>query len=558
MLAKIAQAFTHKEPIELRFPLASEQTTYNPDEHPSQTVLDPSFEKRGLGLIHLPYPCITLYGEYVIREIMSKFNMRSCDPTKFVFPQDINGWEVPLDEVWTQQILVPYMHGFSVSSSKAVMHPIVAQADQILRSITAEEDARVLQNKIWSYYQALTNMLAGKNGLIRQEIYETRMQRSLRSVCVPDSRLAYNQVGISEKYIHLLQDIPIEPAYALLDREPNLWDGSVQVLKVRVFPELFDAILVNPYSHRLSNTDFDGDAASLVIPPHTEETIPELQRECGRVIKDHSKWSEEFLLHDANTTVNWKRPRTDFSERAGVHFTLSPKDLLNIDESEYFQTCLANGAKKVPEDLSVYAHGVDIKQFISVAEETTLQLTRTKREIGVVGAMTDKIVQLVSMADPDMMPMALRLKERISQLLLDSKSGTDAFDSHAIQSLFEKSGQYKKIKPKDFLNELVSFGFDEQMMEWSRIILPLIWPFLPLSMGIIQFLPQYQVARSTDYEPVRRLLRQEPQFSCVVDTVCSAVESVVCTPSESYPSNSKTSESIETEVLSPLPTTIAG
>lgn len=477
------------------------------------------FEEARMGKITLPFKVVSLRGMFQLSGLLGK-SVKSVNPTQLS-----TKIKDQIDMIDT--VLVPSMHGFRVSQDTWTMHPVVSAANKILFYVEAYQKNKVaelqveIQNAVIEFMKQVSETLLGRNGLLRHEIFETRIANSMRAVFTPDSRLNYDEVGVSGRHWKLISELALsdnEHIFAILSREPLLWYGSIHVLKVRMLPDLSsDSTCLNPFVHWLMNADYDGDQGSIIIPPHTEKTYPELQKACAMQIRKHGAWKEEFLLQNPKTTVDWTDPKQDASVRQNVWYTLSPKDLLEPKNSEFLTRCVSTGAKKVPTDFHEYAKGISVGRFMELETETALQLTRMKREIGLIGALSDKINQLLFALAPQKLEAGFRFKELITQLLLDSKSGEGAFDSKVLFDLFNRRRIYKSIGRDEFEAKLKSMGFPQEAMSWIGDILDTLWELLPINDAIKTYLPQYQVARSDDYSSL--LMVENSKAQCIVDVV---------------------------------------
>lgn len=474
------------------------------------SVTAKEFEKTGVGIIKLPYRVLSLRGLEQLKESLGKKRIISVDPKKL----DLTKFHT------VDSILVPWMSGFGISSDMICMNQVISCANEILQTIEnadkLEESSAQLQKAVWGYMKTVAKVLGGKRGLIRREIFETRLGRSMRGVAVPEKNLSFYQVGIGRNKTGLIEGLDTQVVYCLLDREPNLWMGSVQVMELVVLPYESDAIYTNPFCYRELNLDFDGDCVSIVVPPHTEKTIPELSAACGYTQYEYARWSEEFLLCNPDPKVDWSRPVEDLNSRVGKRFTLTPREIVS-GSGEYLEACKSNKAKSVPDDFASFARGVNLDQFVNEAQNAVLQLIRMKREIGILGALTDKIVQLTLGLEPKRLKDSLRIKEFLVQLLLDSKSGTHAFDSHKLSDLFGKKGKYQSLTKTDFIEELKKLSIPDKILELFGKVLDVIWDYLPLDDTLEAYASSYCMTRKND--PADVLKAGKDRLNCITKIV---------------------------------------
>lgn len=501
---------TMNKPYELFRAVESARSVIKSTSTVPNSVTAKEFEKTGVGIIRLPHKVLSLRGLDQLKESVGKYRIISVDPTKL----DVSKFHT------VDSILVPWMSGFSISSDMVCMNPIISCANEILQTIEnsdkLDEGPAQLQRAVWSYMRMIAKVIGGKRGLVRREIFETRLGRSMRGVAVPDKSLSFYQVGIGRNKLSLIEGLDTQIVYCLLDREPNLWMGSVQVMELVILPYESDVIYTNPFCYRELNLDFDGDCVSVVVPPHTEKTIPELSAACGYTQYEYARWSEEFLLCNPNPKVDWSRPNEDLDSRVSKRFTLTPREIVS-GSGEYLNACKTNKAKSIPDDFALFAHGITLEQFVSEAQSAVLQLIRMKREIGILGALTDKIVQLTLGIDPKRLADSLRIKEFLVQLLLDSKSGTHAFDSHKLSELFGKKGKYQSLTRSEFVKELKKLAIPDKMLGLFDRVLDVIWNYLPLDDALEAYASSYCMTRKSD--PSKILNVEKDKLNCITKIV---------------------------------------
>lgn len=477
------------------------------------TVTSPEFERRRLAVIRLPYEVLTLIGIQLLEASLGG-KLVSVDPTRLRGIKDMDT---------TRTLVVPWIQDHQITSTSRVLHPIKASANRILWLISqtrklgpsgkpAATPAQ-LQEAVVDYQELVVNMLTGKGGLLRTQLFECRAQRSMRAVCVPDISLSHEEVGISVRHAKELD--ASHGDYVLLDREPILWMGSVLVMKLSVHQLRDDVIRINPFSHPLLNADFDGDCVNITcLDMNDPAVVKEAEENLSRTIKEELTWGAEFLLSGKGKKPDWENPTADLVDRLGMLQTLTPEDVLDPGSSWFLQQCQITGTKAVPTDLANYAKGVSIDEFRETARAVSLELTRTKREIGVIGSLTDRICQLTLANGPDLLPIALRVKERLTQLLLDSKSGSGCFDGNLISALFHARPPYQTTEVRDFPRVLQQeLGFDPETLSWIELLLPVLKDYIPLNKGVEENLVHYLVAKSKDSAVMSEALGRSPDTS---------------------------------------------
>lgn len=514
------------EPYELTRSAGIDTSVYDPTRRPEGSVLAEEFEHVGVGRIKLPFRCVGILGHEIATKNRAG-RLRHVDPTVCDLEKLLGK---DYEDKLLDELLVPHWSGYQVSTSLHVMMKPMAAANRVLdhmERLGADTTPADLQKVVWRYLSEVADLLSGRGGLLRQEVYETRIRHSMRAVCVPDSSLAFDEVGISSIHRNIMEQAEARSkngvVYCLLDREPNLWEGSVHVMKLKLMDRRSDVIYLSPLSHAPMGADYDGDCVTVVVPPHLPSVMEELKAACGSNIKKYSEWTEEFLLADGEAKVNWKAPRADQTRRKEARFTVTPSELMDPTTGTYFEQCRLTGAKRIPDDLPEYAKGNTLANFKVVAEATSLELSKMKRELGLTGALTDKINQLLYAHKPDLLPIGFRLKERITQLLLDSKSGTDCFDSNQLSMLFNLRGPYTNHTKQMLLKEVKAMGFTPEMLGWTKQIMVVLWKLLPINQAMRQVLPRYQVTRTSDVSSLFEALRRNSNMKCIVDDVMAVL-----------------------------------
>jgi len=111
-------------------------------------------------------------------------------------------------------------------------------------------------------------------------------------------------------------------------------------------------------------------------------------------------------------------------------------------------------SKDIPKDITDFANGLTIPEMQERINWAMLDTGAMKLKLGIVGSITDKICALV---DPELLPIALKAKETLTQALLDSKHGLDS-----LFSVDDLSDAFENGTAVSMLEKMVNGGVDEQ------------------------------------------------------------------------------------------------
>jgi hypothetical protein len=478
-------------------------------EDKTGTVLDDEFERVGRGRIDL---C----GQYLRYSVLTGAQTDGHVITGV--PDHID----PDDAL--EDILVPFSPTVRVGENMFILDELSHVANLLLQRIHDEnKDRWLVQRTIWRFYSLLESRTLGRKGLFRRHLIEPRYNLSYRAVALGTRNIPYNTVGIPLPIHQELQSYVNSGKRLLgtIDREPTLWTGSVHV--VQIIPTgVSDVIMLNPLLLKPMNCDFDGDCVAVAVPRNQKK----LEKAFNNPhLVEMGEWTEEFLLSGLPAEPDWSDTVADQKQRT-VSYTLSPKELLGVDESPYLEQCKLTGAKKVPDTVQLYAKGISTKEFLVQSQDNSLDMIRTKREIGVLGATTDKLVQTVMAFAPANLVIALNIKEKLAQMLLDSaKSGETTFDANKIADILGQRGELAKQTIEGLVDSLAKLGIQGQLLEWLRQVLESIQTELPLGNAT----PAYKLTKVASADTL-----SEPNtgVSCVADKALQYVRRTSCTKSQ--------------------------
>lgn len=429
------------------------------------TVLDPGLKETGIGAIVLPVEVVTTRGREKLWPHPTK--EPRFDPENVDTP-----WK-------TDRVLVPHVEGFDLFATHSMLPTILHKANRVIRAVQAMEEGKAkpsdLQVSVNRYYDCLVEELAGKDGLPSRNVLGVRAPNSARFVIVPDPALGPLDIGVP---LHVMYEADINTGdYLIVTRSPVLWEGSVLVLQATKCQGM--AGHLNPYVMGLLGADFDGDTVAVARIPKDDDVMSEVADKIGVTIEEHARWDAEFLMFDHDTKVKWDKPDEDVANRlqvGGYLYSLSPKDVLQPSESEILGIMEESGCKSPPQDLSHYARGVSERDFAETAQNVVAMTIRMKVELGVVGALTDMIAHAIYVIEPELLRTALALKEAVTQALLDSKHGTDSFDTFRVADVFKRQDRWHpnhKATAVEAVSFLTGCGISTELAEPVVVAL---WP----------------------------------------------------------------------------------
>lgn len=460
------------------------------EEELANTVADPALKEEGIGCIDLG---------------------------RNVRVQQLEGEETEC----VSKVYVPYVQGFEVVEEHLVLPTLLHKANLIIRHLSVGDlSDRKLRQLVDRYLESLVTDLGGKHGLLNRNIFGIRASKSGRFVITPNPRLKYDEVGIP---LSMSKEMDIDDGdYVMIIRSPVLWEGSVLILKAVVLnnSEATWNGSLNPYCMDLMGADFDGDTIAVFKLPQDPASVMEAERLCGAAVKEYGKWSDELLAAKGCEEIDWDESEEDLCLRLLVNNTedlcpiysygLGPKDFLEPDNSALLHNFKETGCKTPPPDLVNYAVGLTSDQFKKVAKDTVALMIRMKVELGIVGASTDAIVHAIYVTNKELLTTALKLKENLTQALLDSKHGSDAFSTFEVVEVFDRKSKWIPelgASAQQAVDFLVDMGLKREL------VVPIIGCLWPLNQGVSELrlkeMPYYTTTKSTSVDHLLALMRHE-------------------------------------------------
>jgi hypothetical protein len=477
--------------VEVSKPLGEEPRRLVPEGVDLEgTVLDLRLKPTG-GSIKLPTFVVTYAGR---EELFGSKEPREYDHT--VAPMKFK----------TRRVLVPYIPCFRIVSGRPVLNMVLFRADNVVRVAERYREelatAADLQRSVNRYYDQIERMLCGKSGLLTRHMFGVRCANSLRFVAVPEPDLRYFEIGVPE---HLAVEATISTGdWVIAMRSPVLWQGSVLAMKaVRVDSH---AGMANPFIMKGLGLDFDGDTMA-VIKADTDDAVvlDEMRNAVGDPTIETFEFEDEFLVNNPDPECNWEQASVDVAARlAPTGLSLGPEDVLNPEESEFLGIC-NNGIKDVPDDFVEYAHGISADKWVKETERAAVEVTKLKLEIGLLGACTDKVNQVLLAFDPDLLPLGLQLKERLTDLMMkNAKQGLGTgYTTAKITAMLDRRGAFKEASVETALEYMQQIGFDP--VEYQPVI-ELLYDMQGGTKAVKNHLAILQVCRTRDRRAMLKVL----------------------------------------------------
>jgi len=464
------------------------------------TVIDPQLKPNG-GSIKLPYPVVT----YIGREEL----FGDDEPSGY-------DYNVAPMKYRTRRVLVPYVENFEVVAGRPVLNMVLFRADNVVRIANRVREGTAsttdLQVSVNRYYDEIEEALTGKNGLLTRDVFGVRCKNSVRCVATPDPDLRYWEIGVPRAAAH---ESRIEDGdWLIVSRSPVLWQGSVLVMKAVLVDGM--AGQANPFIMAGLGLDFDGDELAMIKVPviFNPELLDELKYAVGDPTLDVFQWADEFLVTNPEPQPNWGQISLDLASRlAMTGLSIGLEDILFPEESEFFQT-VARGAKEVPEDTAQYARGLEVREWAKEAEAAAVEVTKLKLQVGLIGAATDKVCQVLLAFAPDHLRTGLMLKERLTELMMKATKRGDkrGYDTNKITALLDRRGPFEGASIDTALEYLDECGFDRTTM---RPVIEVLYDMGGASAAVKNHLALLQACRTTDRSALVQVLEGNWGFGSI-------------------------------------------
>jgi len=376
---------------------------------------------------------------------------------------------------------------------------VLFRADNILRvaQLVAEGTATPadLQTSVNRYFDEIERTICGKFGLLTRDVFGIRCKNSLRFVAVPNPDLKYFEIGLPA--VAARQARIEEGHWILVMRAPELWQGSVLAMRATLIDSM--AGHVPPYVMQGLGLDFDGDQMSAIkIPTELEPQLREcMEQSSGDPTINCFKWADEFLLNNPEAEAAWPIISVDLEARLiQTGLSIGPEDVLHPETSELLQDINAR-IKPLPADIKDYAEGMDIPRWSAAAEAAAVEVCRLKLEVGLIGAATDKANQVLLAFAPDLLPLGLELKERLTDAMMKNakRGGGTGYATDKVTAMLDRRGPFEGASPETALKYLEQIGFDPGKY---KPMLECLYEMGGASTAVKDFMPLMQACRTRD------------------------------------------------------------
>lgn len=423
------------------------------------TILDEEFLKDGIGVIELPIKVLTLKGRVDLHG--------RNEPRIPQIPQELD-LEDPQAATWiTTEIKVPYLPNFELATGVETVDSLRWHANQILMACKDLEDGTKTEDNLRSwvrrYQDKLVSHIIGHKGLLTSDILSIRCCNSMRGVAVPDTCLHHFQVRLPRQAAQVAGIR--ERDWVLLVRQPVLHEGGMILQEAWFWDD--PAIGCNPSVLKPLGLDFDGDTVAIFrVPTEERPVFDEVLSKPLEELKEYGAWSDELLLYNDVQDIDWDNFMRDLEFRTQIDgLTFGPIDAMNPRESRFVRLAHETGCKSYQEDVTQWANGVDVSTFVRESYIALEDVVRMKVQIGPIGAITDKINQLMLRGGGTAaLATGLKFKELLTQALMDAKHGTDHFRIEPIVDIFERRGRWKTATEGKAVKRLVEMGLPQEMV----------------------------------------------------------------------------------------------
>ena len=300
----------------------------------------------------------------------------------------------------------------------AIIHPVASQANTIclvLEGIQKKtSDLIALTQAVRKFQKKLADSIFGKDGVYNRYILGPRMSNSFRAVIVPKQDMNYHEILVPEEiYKSLRMDCQ---GTALIGRDPTIWNGSIEFVKVRETKD--HAIHIHPLLLTQLGGDFDGDQIwGLWLGDITKYELVEYTKIHGRFGKEFQTCNEGDLQAKAQAAENMEfTPYTATMSKESGKF--SNKSILGVLDN-CNKGIRSRGSASLQE-LSEISKGLSTEKFLDVALSVNRALLAMKVYMGPVGLVSLRLMALAQVY-PQYAAICDSLSERCSQSLLDAK-----------------------------------------------------------------------------------------------------------------------------------------
>lgn len=367
------------------------------------------------------------------------------------------------------------------------LHPFTLAANRVLAYFEQSEgniEEHVLQRLIDLYYLTLVKKVAGHRGIISTNIGGTRMSNSARLVLLPHIDDHPDTIHVNA---NALKKADIEEgSLVLLFRDPVIWTGSVDVVKVKAIPD--DVIRMHVSLFTQFGADCDGDQMAIVgLPNATAEVIDELKSNLIKHTRENFVWPKSLCPDDLPEKPDWDNIIQDTQRRFTVTgLSYGPADVrswkdrppkavkaledITGKEGKGLENQIISRNPEVAREimLSVNYANLFMKGYLGIVGETARRLMVIMGSDEWVSKAVNNVSQIIQQSTLD-------AKHKVVQKSRETKKKTGPIE---IMELFERKGTWKNKPINECIETLVNADVPEEdatrVILYFRVVLPIL------------------------------------------------------------------------------------
>ncbi len=380
-----------------------------------------------------------------------------------------------------------------------ILNDMASAANSLLRIIAEWETGAIrkgtLERMVLAYQHIAVSLLAGKSGVIGNNVLSNRVANSGRAVLLINGDHHPVWVGLPGR---LMKRLKVRQGdMILVGRDPSIWHGSLEILYAR--PSGNDCIELHPLMFKQLGADNDGDQVYVYKLPESEVVQQEAKDAVLRFTLGHSEWPP-YLAFDGKQ-VNWEQVVEDTAVRSKITgFSVSPREI--VEKSQRVVDICTRMGKDVADECQLIAKGLTKEQVVqSILDQSDTQL-EMKVMLGPIGAASNRLKVLAG-TDKGLLESAMYVSEWLQQKLLSSKHSakdgqTQPYSIWDALSLLNRKDRYSQATLRDILEEIERMGLDKSK---AGPILAYLWLGYPLSCAIKELFPvgSKHITRALNY-----------------------------------------------------------
>jgi hypothetical protein len=351
-----------------------------------------------------------------------------------------------------------------------------------------------LERGLMTYQMAAIQQLGGKNGVVGANIIAGRVRHSGRGVLVVNATHSPEWISIP---LEMMTRMGLDSGdLAILGREPTVWGGSIEVVKVR--HSRSNAVEVHPLLFKQLGADCDGDTVYVYAVPKDADCQAEAAKQLLGFAKGFAKWPSYMRLGNPSEEVDWENVQNDSKGRSVITgFSVSPDEI--VAQGERLKHLCATTGKDVAAECLTVASGIQTERYKDYVEDQNDALVTMKLGMGPIGAAANKL-RLLAGVDRRLLTSASYLSERLQQILLDTKHTIGVRDTYSIQdilAMLNRREPYSRMHLEDVLDELAKVGIERERV-WP--IMAYFWIIWPLTRAVRSLYPTMTSGRAQRIE----------------------------------------------------------